>query len=240
MLKGLRRLINRTGFDVVRISAFHRDFSEHLKRVLDANQIDAVIDVGANKGQYAAMLRQIGFRGHIYSFEPVSSIYAELCRVSKEDRKWHCFNLALGDEVGEKQINVYDSHVFSSFLEANDYSKAIWKSLNGVTPERVKVARLEDIFDTLPEKEECHRFMLKLDTQGFDLQAFRGTGTYLDQISVLQTELAMIAIYDAMPDPFATLAEYSSKGFCVSGMYPINRDVSQAVIEYDCVMVRRG
>ena len=42
-----------------------------LRRFLSAFAVDCVIDVGANHGQYATMLRRdVGFAGAILSFEP--------------------------------------------------------------------------------------------------------------------------------------------------------------------------
>jgi FkbM family methyltransferase len=239
LIKPIRRLVNRTGFDVVRVATFHKDIESHLAHIIVGKQIDGVIDVGANNGQYAAMLRRLGFAGHIYSFEPVASVFAELERAATNDPKWHCFKIALGDKPAKRTINVYNSKVFSSFLDANDYSKEIWAGLKETTPEEVTVARLDDLFDALPHRGECRHFMLKLDTQGFDLNAFHGASRIIGEVDVLQSEVALIAIYEGLPDPFKVLGEYRDQGFLISGMFPINRDVSLAVIEYDCVMVRK-
>ena len=43
---------------------------ETLSRFLSDFQVDCVLDVGANTGQYGVRLRQIGYRGLIVSFEP--------------------------------------------------------------------------------------------------------------------------------------------------------------------------
>jgi hypothetical protein len=42
-----------------------------------------------------------------------------------------------------------------------------------------------------------------------------------------------------MPDTYEVLREFHAHNYFISGMYPINRDESLAVIEYDCVLVRR-
>ena len=39
---------------------------------------------------------------------------------------------------------------------------------------------------------------------------------------------------------YDVLQEYHLFDYFISGMYPINRDESLAVIEYDCVMVKRS
>ena len=61
----------------------------------------------------------------------------------------------------------------------------------------------------------------------------------MEDISVLQSELSLIPVYEGMVEVYSVLKEYNSCGYFISGMYPINRDKSLAVIEYDCVMVKR-
>lgn len=240
MLNSIRRFIShKFGVDIVRTTTFHRDMEEHLARLIAAKAIDAVIDVGANNGQYARMLRKIGFAGTIYSFEPVAHVFEALAASAAGDAHWHSFPFALGDKDETKTINVYQSDVFSSFLTANDYSKRIWKSLNTVREEEVQVKRLDAIFADLPSRAGLTKFMLKLDTQGFDVQVFRGAKDTLAHVAVLQSELGLVPIYDNATDPCAILKEYHAQGFFISGMYPINRDPSLAIIEFDVTLVRR-
>ena len=240
MKKLLRKALNLCGFELVRTKNVHDNLTKHLSNVLRSRQIDCILDVGANTGQYGLFLRALGFEGYIVSFEPVSSVFLKLKEASRGDAKWLCYDYALGNKNEQKVINVYKSTVFSSFLRANDYSKDIWHSLENVSPETVEVRRLEHIWNEVTGKLGCRNYMLKLDTQGFDKFAFEGARGCLEVISVLQSELSLIPIYDGMVEVYSVLEEYNSFGYFISGMYPINRDKSLAVIEYDCVMVKRS
>lgn len=235
----LRKLINKTGFDLIRAKNSHGSFEVHLNNVFHKYSIDCVIDVGANSGQYGSFLRGIGFNGWIVSFEPVKSVFEKLIDSAKGDDKWICYNLALGDIAGKKNINVYSSTVFSSFLEASDYSKGIWKSLESVVPEEVTVSRLDDMFLEIVGRTSCHHYYLKLDTQGYDLNVFRGGLNSLCKVAAIQTELSLIHVYKDMLKPYEVLVEFNNQNYHISGMYPINRDESLAVIEYDCVLVKK-
>lgn len=239
MKRLLRAALNRLGFDLVRVKNSHDDLTKHLANVLRSRDIDCIFDVGANAGQYGSFLRGLGYKGHIISFEPVRSVFEELKRRCERDDKWICFNYALGDKKEEKVLNVYKSTVFSSFLTANNYSKNIWHSLEEVRPETVKVFRLDDVWGELTAKLGCKRYMLKLDTQGFDRFVFDGARACLDNIAVLQSELSLIPVYDGMSQAYAVLNHFHDHGFLISGLYPINRDKSLAVIEYDCVLVKK-
>ncbi len=240
MKTGIKAVANLLGYDVVKRRNSNDSLDSHLMNVFLATGVDCVLDVGANSGQYGKYLRKIGFKGHIVSFEPVKSVFATLKANARGDAKWSCYNLALGEIDEEKVINVYKSTVFSSFLEATDYSKGIWNSLNTLNVEAVRVERLDQIFKEIVERTGGRNFYLKMDTQGFDMSVFRGASDALPKVQALQSELSLISVYKNMPDPYDVLRAFHAKDYFISGMYPINRDESLAVIEYDCVLVRRS
>src|SRR5258708_7328948 len=61
----------------------------HLQKLLLHLDVDCVFDVGANTGQYAAMLRrEVGFQGLIISFEPIPKVARALRAVAKGDPLW--------------------------------------------------------------------------------------------------------------------------------------------------------
>ncbi|TAN42047.1 MAG: FkbM family methyltransferase [Nitrospirae bacterium] len=239
MKRLVRSFFNLFGYDFVKAQYNNADFEKHLSNVIAAKNIDCIIDVGANKGQYGESLRKMGYKGRIVSFEPVKSVFNVLKEKCDKDDRWDCYNLALGDKKEEKTINVYQSTVFSSFLQANEYSKNIWQSLENVTPEVVNVVRLDDVYAELVGRTGCTNCMLKLDTQGYDKQAFDGAIGSLKHILALQSELALIPVYDGMLPVYDVLKIFHEHNFFISGMYPINRDESLAVIEYDCVLVKK-
>lgn len=236
----IRGALNRLGFDLIRTRNSNDNLAKHLANVLNSRNIDCIFDVGANAGQYGLLLREIGYKGHIISFEPVKSVFTVLSEHCEGDDRWACYNYALGDKNEDKVLNVYKSTVFSSFLKANDYSKHIWQSLNDAETQTVKVFRLDYVWDSITSSlGGCRNYMLKLDTQGFDEFVFDGARSHLNQIAALQSELSMISVYDGMAPAYAVLDKFHKFGFFISGLYPINRDESLAVIEYDCIMVKR-
>ena len=194
---------------------------------------------GRTQVNMAFFLREIGYKGYIVSFEPVRSVYDELQGKCAKDDKWFCYNFALGNKQEEKMLNVYQSTDFSSFLKANTYSKKTWKGLSHVTPEKVKVFKLDDKYNEIIKVLGCTNHMLKMDTQGYDKFVFDGAINCLQDISVIQSELSLISVYEKMLGAYDILKEFHENKFYISGMYPINRDESLAVIEYDCVLVRK-
>ena len=86
---------------------------------------------------------------------------------------------------------------------------------------------------------ESPRALLKLDTQGYDLEVLAGACDILDDIHAIQAELSLKSIYTSAPRYLDALAEFERHGFEVTGMYPVSRDKpSLAVVEYDCITTR--
>ena len=76
-------------------------FASHLQRLFAKYEIDSVLDVGANRGQYRDFLRnEVGFTGMIISFEPVRHVFEQLERRTQEDPSWKAINMALGSTDG--------------------------------------------------------------------------------------------------------------------------------------------
>ena len=211
MKSAIRRVLNRVGYDIVRRQHANADLADHLRNVLDRRRIDCVLDVGANVGQYGAMLRALGYAGHIVSFEPVRSAFDQLARRAEGDGKWRCLPIALGSIAERKAINIFADTVFSSFHEASDYSTGVWTALAERHREEVEVARLDDLFADIRAASGATRFYLKLDTQGHDIEAFRGAAASLDWIPAMQSELSLIPVYDGTLPPYETLREFTRR-----------------------------
>src|SRR5471030_413928 len=110
------------GYDIVPLREMkERDFALHLRALLKHLDIDCVLDVGANAGQYHDFLRErVLYDGPIISFEPVSRHVEHLRARARDDRDWHIEGYALGAKDTMMPINVMVSDQFSSFLQPDN------------------------------------------------------------------------------------------------------------------------
>ena len=100
----LQRLARRLGYDLTPRSKA-KQLEAQLVAVLERFAISCVLDVGANVGQYGAMLRSWGYRGRIVSFEPLAEAHAALARRAAADAGWQVApRMALGDRDGEVEL----------------------------------------------------------------------------------------------------------------------------------------
>lgn len=222
------------------LSAFQlwHDLSFVLRRL----EVNCVLDVGANTGQYALGLRRAGYEGHIVSFEPIRKVFAELRAASEDDPAWSVHNFALGSAEAEATIHIMSNSDLSSLLTPNPYShERFEQKMRIVGAERVTVRRLDSLLGEVAGHLARPRFFLKMDTQGYDLETFAGLGDQVGRILGLQSEVSALPIYHEMPPLTEALRVYSSHGFEIAGMYPVGWDKPTGrVLEFDCVMVQPG
>ena len=139
------RVSRSLGYDIVPLREMkERDFSLHLGELLRQLEIDCVLDVGANIGQYHDFLRnKVLYEGTIVSFEPVSHHVACLRERAQADPNWHIEAHALGARDGNLSINVMVSDQFSSFLEPDNSKINDYDGLN--VPSRTETVAVKTI-----------------------------------------------------------------------------------------------
>ena len=86
-------------------------------KLLKHHDIQTLLDVGGNTGQFAYYTRKAGYQNKIISFEPLSEAYVLLQAFARNDAKWDTVNAAIGDEDGEIEINVSENLQSSSILD---------------------------------------------------------------------------------------------------------------------------
>ena len=219
--------------------------STHLRKVFNLFEIDCVLDVGANVGQYRNFLRnEVGYAGLIVSFEPIPTAVQTLQELAQHDPKWMIVDCALGSVTGQATFNITKETQFSSFLTPDNTStrslddgKAFAE--NNIVAQQVvvPVRTLDNCFPELERRHNCRNVYLKLDTQGFDLEVVKGAAQTLPKISALQTEASVVPIYAGMPNYVTSIETLQRCGFALSGIYP-NNDYFPRLIEFDCVMIK--
>jgi FkbM family methyltransferase len=212
-------------------------YRAQIRSIIEKFEINVVIDVGANEGQFVHELRSFYFE-EILSFEPVKVAFEKLAEAASSDPNWHVYKLALGNQESTQTINVSDATVYSSLLKTNDYCiHRFGDHAQGKREEVVTIRRLDELLDKIVPDIENKRIFLKMDTQGYDAEVFKGLGTKLKHVIALQSEVSLISIYEGMPHWTESISIYEKAGFGVVGMFPVNRD-SDRIIEYDCLLIR--
>jgi len=189
----VRKLLKKLGRDVVPYDYRYHPVARRM-HLLRENKVNLVLDIGANTGQFARELRELGYRGRIVSFEPLKSAYAELALAAKTDARWTTFNWGIGGADGSAQLNVA-SNAQSSSLRAmlpRHLASAPESAYNG--RETITLRTLDSIIDSIATEGE--NIYLKSDTQGYEVEVLRGAENTLNRVAGLQIELSLVPLYD--------------------------------------------
>lgn len=214
---------------------------QHLRELFGRIAPDCVLDVGANSGQYGALLRRHGYRGWIVSFEPVRSVFEDLAEGAEGDERWRMFQVALGSHAERRRIAVAEVSQLSSFRAFSRYgSDELPGASDVVHTEDVEVRTLNDSWEEFLRGIPQARVFLKLDTQGWDLEVLEGAGEVLDRLVGLQLEASLTPIYEEVPTFAHTVEHVSRLGFDLTGIFPVSRDSLFRLIEVDCVFINSG
>jgi FkbM family methyltransferase len=236
----LRRWGRALGVDVAPVRQ-QATLSTHLLRVFERLAIDAVLDVGAHRGEYASSLRRIGYRGAIVSFEPIQEVHAALARAAEGDDRWATHRLALSDRDGTATLHVASGTGFSSFHAFSEAAGRLYPDLSVARTEEVPVRRLDGFLAEATAHLRDPRLFLKMDTQGHDLAVLEGARGALGSVLALQSEASVEPLYEGVPALPDFLARLRDLGFRPSGFFPVARDADDLrLVEVDVVAVRGG
>jgi FkbM family methyltransferase len=236
----LKNVLRSCGFEIGRIATSDYVLRGRLSQLIEKLQINTVLDVGANNGQYLHLLSKIGFNGDVLSFEPVPELYRKITTLFPKKKHWRQFPYACGSQDGTAVIRVAKSNDFSSIFKANAFCLKENPGALPIRSETVQVRRVDSFIQELYSDLPKRRILLKSDTQGYDCEVFSGASGILDSVKLLQVEIPVVPLYEeAIPMPRA-LEIYLSAGFCVSGLFPVSYSNDGVfVVEYDCLLVNR-
>lgn len=221
----LKNLINlflkKLNFKLIRVVD---QFSNSYRLVLSfkEKEIDYILDVGANEGQFVKELRFYGYEGNIISFEPILDAHKRLLQNSLKDDKWKIYKpIALGNKNRESVINISKNSVSSSIFEMK--KEHLENAINSmyISKQSINEIRLEEIFFDLDLKEK--NLFLKIDTQGYEYEVLKGAEEILKYFKGIMVEVSLTNLYEGQKSWQEVLEFIQSKGF---NLWSIDRGFS--------------
>ncbi len=192
MLKVIRSVLNPIGYDIVK---YKTSYPPHIVlHHLKMNNIQTVLDVGANTGQYSQGLRKAGYKGRIISFEPANQAFQDLKKRAVHDKNWQTFNFALGETNGFSSIHISRHSPSSSILPMTSLHLDASPGSEYMSDEKIEVKTLDSIYDSLGIKGE--NVFLKVDTQGYEKKVLDGASKSLSSVKGIQLELSAHELYE--------------------------------------------
>jgi FkbM family methyltransferase len=224
------------GLDLKRYSVAN---DPHLRRrrLMEALDVDGVLDGGAHRGEYAGRLRRAGYAGPIASVEPQPEAFAALLASARRDPAWRCRRAALHAGPGTGLLRLARSAPASSLL---DPTPLLLEAVPGAAVAAAIPCDLTTIDDVVAlDLPAAARLLVKLDVQGAELPALHGGARTLAARAVLlELELPLRPLY-AGAASFETIhAWLSERGWAWVGVAANTVRSNGIVLEVDALYAR--
>lgn len=199
------------------------------------SELRTVVDVGANRGQFALVARHCFPDAQILSFEPLPKPASVYRAVFARDDRARLVPYAVGSETREAVIHVSLRDDSSSLLPILDVQGEIFPGTRQVSVTPVRTTRLTD--QLTPESIEMPA-LLKLDVQGFELEVLKGCDDVLDRFRWVYAECSFVELYAGQALAHEVIAWLRERDFAISGVYNVVYDRDGVAVQTDCLFER--
>lgn len=223
LISTLKKLASIFGLEIKRYNPSNSHASQ-LSAMLNYHEIDLVLDVGANVGQFGHELRQqIKYKKRIVSFEPMLKEYQALLKASKNDSQWFVAERsAIGSYNGSIDINISQNSVSSSVLPMLDAHSNAAPESSFISKESVPLLKLDDAVND--HLDNAKNIFLKIDTQGYEKQVLDGAKKTIDRCVGIQLELSLVNLYSDQSTIYELIDYMRDLGFNLWGISPVFAD----------------
>jgi len=190
---------------------------------LSCKNSPVILDVGANRGQSIKFFQDCFKNPKIFAFEPSEKIFGYL-KSQDFGPSVEIFNLALGkNKERDQRFYNYNKSGFNSFLEVDNNEKNPFGGYLEV--KSVQSVDTTTIDSFLAEQGIESADLVKIDTQGFDLEVIKGALQAMKQgrIKLILTELNMINLYKGQNSFIEILSILDQYNFQLIDLYDKSR-----------------
>jgi FkbM family methyltransferase len=194
-----------------------------LEFLLSATPSPLICDVGANDGETVNDFLRHFPDATIVAFEPFGECFENLKASFSSHRNVRIENVALGARPANGSLRVFSGHRMNSLLDmATTRDNVMYDKFDKIGTQDVSV-------DTLDRFCSSHHIdhidVLKVDTQGFDLNVLKGAAGLLaaHRIGIVFIEVNFIPMYEGQAT-FAEIHEFlTSWGYRLVDLYNYTR-----------------
>ncbi|TWU27186.1 2-O-methyltransferase NoeI [Novipirellula galeiformis] len=249
----MRRLITRPILSLLKTAGWElrkalpvgeRRLLEYKKRMRDSwgclkeYHPGTVLDIGANEGQFAGLIREFLPGAKIVSFEPLKSCFETLQSKQAELAPSLAFHTALGSEPGTATINRSAFTPSSSLLPMGSLHKVELPHTAESVQEEIVISRLDDILNDLELEEPI---LMKIDVQGFEEQVLLGAEQTLQKVIAVVVEVSAQPLYEGEPGFDRIYEIMKSHGFAYCGNVDQWRNKKSGhILQFDCLFENRN
>jgi len=208
--------------------------TEH-RRFLQNLDCRHVVDIGANCGQFALIAHKCFPDARIDSFEPLKEPADRFEAVFAKDDNVYLHRLAIGASEAETEIHVSDRNDSSSLLPITKAQTTLFPGTGERETRTIRVAPLKTV---LEERDILPLALLKLDVQGYELEALRGCENLMGCFRYIYCECSFIELYEGQALANEVISFLRKSGFVLNGLYNLYYDARGKAVQGDFFFVQ--
>ena len=234
----IKHSLRKAGWQISRLTTMS-SYALQTVKIIKSQNINVVIDIGANTGQFGTELRAFGYQGKLVSFEPLPDAHHSLSNQAKHDDKWHVHpRCAVGDTTGSIQINVAGNSVSSSVLPMLDShlnSAPQSKYTHSISADMIT---LDSIFTQYCKPSD--NVLIKIDTQGYEWHVLDGAKYSIQACKGLLLEMSLVPLYANQHLWLDVLERLHSLNFELVNMQPaFIDDQTGHTLQFDGLFIKK-
>jgi FkbM family methyltransferase len=206
--------------------------AEH-RKVL-TSQLKFVVDIGANKGQFALACRKWAPNAKVISFEPLPSPYKIYSSLFVADHNVIIHNVAIGNYSATTKIHISAREDSSSLFPIGQEQTRNYPGTDEVGTIDVRIATLNSFINS---KDIHNPAMLKIDVQGYEMNVLLGCEDLLPRFEFIYCECSFIELYTGQTLALDIIDWLRRRGFIMKGLrnisYTRSRDPLQADLLFE-------
>jgi FkbM family methyltransferase len=189
--------------------------TEH-KLVLGSLTFDFIVDVGANRGQFALVARKVFPKARILSFEPLEEPAQIFKKIFGNDPNVTLHTCAIGRQKTSATIHITRADDSSSMLPVTKTQTDLFPGATEQATRQVMVYPLSQLLDpaSIPPAS-----LLKIDVQGYELEVLQGCEEILQKFSHLYIECSFIELYAGQALAHQIIAWLQDRNFGLSSVH---------------------
>jgi FkbM family methyltransferase len=204
---------------------------ELLLRLLDCRTI---VDIGANRGQFALAAHTSIPGANIISFEPLAQPAQKFRRLFNGNKQVRLHQLAIGPDRCTADIHVSGRDDSSSLLPITELQNQLHPGTAEAGVEKVQVQRLAGVVSSA---DIIAPALLKLDVQGYEMETLRGCLDLLPSFAYLYVECSFVELYRGQAFADQVIAFLRDVGFALAGIYNLAHDKNGRALDGDFFFV---
>lgn len=195
-------------------------------RILALRPWRTIVDIGANRGQFALAAHRLHPKASVHSFEPQAGPCDVFARIFASTPAVRLHRCAIGASEARMMMHVSARDDSSSLLPIGRTQAQVFPGTHAVGSAEVSVRPLAA---ELAASDIVVPALLKLDVQGYELPALQGCEPLLERFDAVYVECSLVELAEGQALFGTVVGWLAARGFELVDIGPLERFKGRAI-----------